>query len=115
MKKIFVGYDGQTDKVFRVFDPNKGRVERVADVDIIDEEKKEQICLIFPIEQEPLEDDQESSENECDHQKEEDEVFYSADNTLEQDLQISQNQRMKSLSEKSLRGNIRRECFLQHS
>jgi len=35
-KMIFVGYDRFTDKVYRVFDPEKKIVERVADVTIED-------------------------------------------------------------------------------
>ena len=57
-KTIFVGYDCYTNKVYRVFNPDKKTVERVADVEITDvTDATDQV--LFPV---PLEEQEEEFE-----------------------------------------------------
>lgn len=55
-KAIFVGYDYYTNKVYRVFNPEKKVVERVADVEIIDA-TNEMDQVLFPLPVEVLENE----------------------------------------------------------
>ena len=47
-KCIFVGYDQNTDHVYRVYDPEKKKVDRVSDV-IIEDIGAEDNCVLFPL------------------------------------------------------------------
>lgn len=55
-KTIFVGYDRYTDKVYRVFDPEKKTVERVADL-IIEDVTDTVDQVLFPLPSAEQEDD----------------------------------------------------------